>query len=81
MQRTVKSTRYTYIHAEMRDGVPTAEIRTAEVPEHDSKKALRAAAKLGISPTAILSAESVETLYKLDDEIFFKYAVKVEGSK
>lgn len=81
MQRTVKGTHYTYIHAEMRDGAPVAEIRTVEVPESDPKKALRAVAKLGVTPTAILSAEIVENLYKLDDEIFFKYAVKVEGSK
>lgn len=79
MQRTVKATKFTYASAELHeDGTFSTELRTVEVPETDEKKALKAAFKK-VGTFAPLKTETTETLYKLDDEIFFKYAVKVEN--
>lgn len=80
MQRTVKSTKFTYaVNTINEKGEITATLATVEIAETDTKKALKKAFKLVGTPFTPLKTETVETLYKLDDEIFFKYAVKVEG--
>lgn len=78
MQRTVKGTKFTYVHnAISEDGSITCEVRTVEVPETDPKKALKKAFK-EVGTFAPLKTETTETLWVLDDETFFKYAHKVE---
>lgn len=78
MQRTVKATKFTYAKTTLNeDGQITAELATVEVPETDPKKAIKMAFKQ-VGTFAPLKTETTETLYKLEDEIFFKYAVKVE---
>lgn len=78
MQRTVKATKFTYAKTTINEaGQITAELSTVEVPETDPKKAVKRAFK-EVGPFAPLKIETTETLYLLDDEIFFKYAVKAE---
>lgn len=79
MQRTVKGTKFTYAKTVLNaDGTMTTTLETISVPEKDPKKAYKMAAK-SIGNFAILKSEQTEKLYVLDDEIFFKYAVEVEG--
>lgn len=74
MQRTVISTRFTYVENELHeDGNITATLKTITVPERDEKRAYKLAVKK-IGNFAVLKTEKVEDLYVLDDEIFFKYA-------
>lgn len=78
MQRTVKATKFTYAKTTINEaGQITAELATVEVPETDPKKALKKAFK-EVGTFAPLKTEITETLYLLDDDIFFKYAVKAE---
>lgn len=79
MQRTVKMTKFTYAVNELNEkGELTAKLATVEVAETNVKKALKKAfAKVGVF--APLKTETTEALYKLDDEVFFKYATRVEG--
>lgn len=79
MQRTVKMTKFTYAVNELNEnGELTAKLATVEVAETTAKKALKKAfAKVGAF--APLKTEITEALYKLDDEIFFQYATRVEG--
>lgn len=78
MQRTVKATKFTYAKTTINeDGQISAELATIEVPETDHKKALKKAFK-EVGTFAPLKTETTETLYILDDDIFFKYAVKAE---
>lgn len=78
MQRTVKATKFTYAVTEVNEkGELTAKLAYVEVPETDEKKALRKAFKK-VGTFAPIKTEITETLYLLDDEIFFKYAVKAE---
>lgn len=81
MQRTVKATKFTYAVNELNEqGELASRIATIEIPETDPKKALRKAFK-EIGTFAPLKTETTESLYVLDDEIFFKYAEKVEPKK
>lgn len=81
MQRTVKSTKFTYAEVEIINGEVKTEIKSVKVPETDPKRAYKKAAKtLGKNFTPI-NTELVEDLYMLDDEIFFKYATIVEPKK
>lgn len=75
MQRTVKSTRFTYAKVTINsDGTTATELQTVEVPETNETKAYkRAVKKVGIYFTP-LKMEVVENVYVLEDEIFFKYA-------
>lgn len=60
------------------NGELVAKLATVEVAETNTKKALKKAfAKVGMF--APLKTETTEALYKLDDDIFFQYATKVEG--
>lgn len=77
MQRTVKTTIFTYAKTTLNEkGEVQAELAKIEVAESDEKKALRKAVKQ-IGLFAPLKTETKETLYKLDDDIFFKYAKPV----
>ncbi len=80
MQRTVKQTRYTYAKTELNENNELfATLETVTVNETEPKKALKMAfAQVGTF--APLKVETTETLYKLDDEIFFKYAVPVDNT-
>lgn len=77
MQRTVKFTKFTYVENELTENNEVVSaIKTVTVPENDDKKALRMAIrKVGVFVP--LKTEKTEKLYKLDDDIFFKYAVEV----
>ena len=77
MQRTVKFTKFTYVENEITENNEiVSAIKTVTVPENDDKKALKMATKkVGIFVP--LKTEKTEKLYKLDDDIFFKYAVEV----
>lgn len=77
MQRTVKTTVFTYAKTTLTEkGEIKAELAKIEVAETDEKKALKKAVKeIGLFQP--LKTETKETLYVLDDEIFFKYAKPV----
>lgn len=78
MQRTVKATKFAYAVNELHEnGEISTRIETVEVPETDVKKALKRAFK-EVGPFSPLKTEITESLYVLDDEIFFKYATKVD---
>ena len=77
MQRTVKFTKFTYVENELTENNEiVSAIKTVTVPENDDKKALRMAIKK-VGAFVPLKTEKIEKLYKLDDDIFFKYAVEV----
>lgn len=80
MQRTVKSTKFTYAVNELTDGKLSSRIATVEVPETDAKKALKSAFKK-VGTFAPLKVEIVEALYVLDDETFLRLATKVTSDK
>ena len=81
MQRTVKATKFTYaVNTINDDGTITAKVATIEVPETDEKKALKKAFK-EVGPFTPLKTETTETLWVLDDEIFFEYAKPVYPEK
>lgn len=82
MQRTVYSTKFTYIENNiLEDGTITSEIKSVTVHETDEKKALRKAIKL-IGSFKPIKVEKVSALYVLDDDIFFKYAtVKTDATE
>lgn len=78
MQRTVKSTRFTYVVNEINaQNEIASRLEFVEVPETDPKKALKQAFKK-VGTFAPLKTETIETLWVLEDEIFFQYAHKVE---
>lgn len=77
MQRTVKFTKFTYVENELTENNEiVSTIKTVTVPENDDKKALKMAFKK-VGVFVPLKTEKTEKLYKLDDVIFFKYAVEV----
>lgn len=77
MQRTVKFTKFTYVENELTENNEiVSAIKTVTVPENDDKKALRMAIKK-IGVFVPLKTEKTEKIYKLDDDIFFAYAVEV----
>lgn len=77
MQRTVKFTKFTYVENEITENNEiVSAIKTVTVPENDDKKALKMAFK-EVGMFVPLKTEKIEKLYKLDDDIFFKYAVEV----
>lgn len=78
MQRTVKSTKFTYAEVAIINGEVKAEIKTIKVPETDAKRAYKKAVKVLEKNFTPLNTEIVEDLYILDDDIFFKYATIVE---
>ena len=80
MQRTVNATKFTYVVNEITTEGIKSEIRTHIVNETDEKKALKKAVK-EIGYFAPVKVEKISTLYILDDEIFFKYAIPVEDAK
>lgn len=78
MQRTVKSTVFTYVVNDINEkGEVNSKIATVEVPEVDHKKALKSAFKK-VGYFAPLKSEVKEDLWILDDETFFKYAKKAD---
>lgn len=77
MQRTVKFTKFTYVENELTENNEVVSaIKTVTVPENDDKKAIKMAIKK-VGVFVPLKTEKIEKLYKLDDDIFFKYAVEV----
>lgn len=84
MQRTVKSTRFTYVVNEIdSNNNISSRLETITIHESNPEKALKKAVK-DIGYFAPLKTEEISTLYILDDEIFFKYAriadgIEVEG--
>lgn len=79
MQRTVYSTKFTFAKTELVNGELTATLATITVHETDEKRALKKAFK-EIGTFAPLKTEKVSALYVLDDDIFFKYAKRVEDN-
>lgn len=82
MQRTVYSTKFTYVENTIKeDGQITAEIKSVIVHETDEKKALKKAIK-EIGNFKPLKVEKVSALYVLDDDIFFRYAtIKTDATE
>ena len=77
MQRTVKGTRVHLAKMEMVDGsIAIAETKTETYANTDEKTAVKKATKANIG-YGVISTETFEQKYILDDEIFFKYAVAV----
>lgn len=77
MQRTVKATEITFAKVEMVNGELTTHTDTRTIAETDTTKAIKRLVK-EVGNVAIVETKTVENLYVLDDEIFFKYAKKVE---
>lgn len=81
MQRTVKGTRVNLAKMEMIDGnIIIAGTKTETYANTDEKTAIKKATKSNIG-YGVVSVEPFETLYHLDDEIFFKHAQPVEPKK
>lgn len=78
MQRTVKSTKFTYANVEIINGEVKAELKTIKVPETDAKRAYKKAVKMLGKNFTTINTEIVEDLWVLDDDIFFKYATIAE---
>ena len=78
MQRTVNSTKFTYVQNTIENGEIKSELKEVTVRETDEKKALRKAYK-EVGNFVPIKVEQVSELYVLEDDIFFKYAHKVEG--
>lgn len=78
MQRTVNSTKFTYVQNTIENGEIKSELKEVLVRETDEKKALRKAYK-EVGNFVPIKVEQVSELYVLEDEIFFQYAHKVEG--
>lgn len=82
MQRTVKGTRYTYANVTLNeDGTTTTELKVVEVPETDPKRAYKQAVKMLGKFFTPIKTETTETLWILEDEIFFKYAHKANDGE
>ena len=73
MQRTVHGTKFTYVKSELVNGQIESKVETITVQEADEKKAYK---EVGAFQPVMV--EKVDALYYLDDDIFFKYAVKVD---
>lgn len=78
MQRTVNSTKFTYVYNTIENGEIKSELKEVLVRETDEKKALRKAYK-EVGNFVPIKVEQVSELYVLEDDIFFQYAHKVEG--
>ncbi len=78
MQRTVNSTKFTYVQNTIENGEIKSELKEVLVRETDEKKALRKAYK-EVGNFVPIKVEQVSELYVLEDDIFFQYAHKVEG--
>ena len=78
MQRTVNSTKFTYVQNTIENGEIKSELKEVVVRETDEKKALRKAYK-EVGNFVPIKVEQVSELYGLEDDIFFQYAHKVEG--
>lgn len=78
MQRTVNSTKFTYVQNTIENGEIKSELKEVLVRETDEKKALRKAYK-EVGNFVPIKVEQVSELYVLEDDVFFKYAHKVEG--
>ena len=78
MQRTVNSTKFTYVQNTIENGEIKSELKEVVVRETDEKKALRKAYK-EVGNFVPIKVEQVSELYVLEDDIFLKYAHKVEG--
>ena len=74
MQRTVTTTLVNYL--DMVDGKP--EILTTRTTTTDEKKLEKAVSKALKHNVTIVSHSTDKALYILDDEIFFKYARRIE---
>ena len=77
MQRTVHGTKFTYVKSTLVNGQIESKVETITVQEADERKALKKAYK-EVGAFQPVLVEKVDALYYLDDEIFFKYAVKVD---
>lgn len=78
MQRTVTFTKYTYADIKLaKDGTVESKLNTVTVREASPRKAYREACKEVGKKFEILKEEQFDKLYKLDDELFFKYATEV----
>ena len=78
MQRTVNSTKFTYVQNTIENGEIKSELKEVVVRATDEKKALRKAYK-EVGNFVPIKVEQVSELYVLEDDIFFQYAHKVEG--
>ena len=77
MQRTVHGTKFTYVKSTLVNGQIESKVETITIQEADEQKALKKAYK-EVGAFQPVMVEKVDALYYLDDEIFFKYAVKVD---
>ena len=78
MQRTVYSTKFTYVENELNEkGEIVSKLKSITIHENDTVKALKKAKK-EIGNFVPLKTERVSALYVLDDEIFFKNAKKID---
>ena len=70
MQRTVNSTKFTYVQNTIENGEIKSELKEVLVRETDEKKALRKAYK-EVGNFVPIKVEQVSELYVLEDDIFF----------
>lgn len=78
MQRTVKLTKVNYVETKLDNGEVKIERKFELINECNAEKALKTFKRNHKNESILVSTvETVEKLYKLDDEIFFKYATEV----
>lgn len=77
MQRTAKTTRYTYAKVTIENGQTKIDVRKVDVTETDPKKAYKLAVKTIGHSFDPISTEVIETLWYMPDELWFKYATPV----
>lgn len=74
MQRTIKTTKFTYVNGRLDEhGNPTAELLSISVNSGDEKVALRMARKI-VGEFKPVKVEHENVVYVLPDDEFFKYA-------
>lgn len=78
MQRTVKLTKINYVETKIDNGEVKTETKFELVNECNVDKAKKLFARNHKNDSVlVVKLETVEKLYKLDDENFFKYATEV----
>ena len=78
MQRTVKLSKINYVVTKIDNGEVKTETKFEFINECNVDKAKKIFARTHKTECVLITnVETVEKLYKLDDDIFFKYAVEV----
>ena len=80
MQRTVNATEISYLDLVEENGKKTPIIAVTRVPYKDKEDAIKKLCKTLEKTVTVMETKRVDILYKLDDDIFFKYAEEVSAT-